>query len=103
MTRPQMIEVKRLPDEKKLRLSWDDDFTGEIEYDRVRGFCPCAGCQGHGTGKVEFRPPAAPVQPLSIRLVGNYAISIQWSDGHDTGIYRFEFLRKLIEDEAEAS
>ena len=95
MSQFQMTEVKRLPKAGRLRLTWEDGFSTEVDYETVRGFCPCAGCQGHGIGEIEFQQPAGPVEPLSIRPVGNYAISIQWSDGHDTGIYRFDFLRRI--------
>ena len=90
-----MTEVRRLPEERQFRLTWDDGFSAEVDYDAVRGYCPCAGCQGHGTGEVRYQNPPAPVEPLSIQPVGNYAISIQWSDGHDTGIYRFDYLRQI--------
>jgi len=90
-----LTEIRRLPEERRLRLTWDDGHSAEMEYDYLRGYCPCAGCQGHGTGEVEFKPPAQPVEPLDIRPVGNYAISIQWSDAHDTGIFRFDFLRQI--------
>lgn len=91
----QLTEIQRLPAVRKLRLTWDDDHAAEFDYDYLRGYCPCAGCQGHGTGTVEFRSPVTPVEPLSILPVGNYAVSIHWSDGHDTGIYRFDFLRQI--------
>ena len=90
-----LTEIRRLPDEGRLRLTWDDGHTAEFEYGYLRGYCPCAGCQGHGAGAVEYRPPEKPVEPLQIQPVGNYAISIQWSDAHDTGIYRFDFLREI--------
>ena len=90
-----LTEIRRLPDEGRLRLTWNDGHAAEFENGYLRGYCPCAGCQGHGTGAVEYRPPEKPVKPLQIRPVGNYAISIQWSDGHDTGIYRFDFLREI--------
>lgn len=95
MKEPYLTEIRRLPDEGRLRLTWDDGHVAEFEYGYLRGYCPCAGCQGHGAGPVEFRPPESPVSPLDIRPVGNYAISIQWSDAHDTGIYRFDFLREI--------
>ena len=91
----QLTEVRRLPDERRILFSWADGHSAEFENDYLRGFCPCAGCQGHGTGIPEFRAPAAPVDAVSIQPVGNYAISILWSDGHSTGIYRFEYLRSL--------
>jgi DUF971 family protein len=44
---------------------------------------------------VKFRAPAVAVSPLAIEPVGNYAVAFQWSDGHATGIYRFDFLRQI--------
>ncbi|MEE8277236.1 MAG: DUF971 domain-containing protein [Thermoanaerobaculia bacterium] len=88
-------EVRRLPEKHRLRLTWSDGHVAEYDYDYLRGYCPCAGCQGHGTGQVEFRRPASAVEPNAIQPVGNYAISFQWSDGHATGIYRFAFLRQI--------
>lgn len=90
-----LTEIRRLPAEKRLRLTWTDGHQAEFDYTYLRGYCPCAGCQGHGTSTVEFRQPASPVEPIDIRPVGNYAISIHWSDAHDTGIYRFDFLRRI--------
>jgi len=90
-----LTEIRKLPDEGQLELTWDDGHTARFDNDYLRGYCPCAGCQGHGTGEVKFRQPENSVESLEIRPVGNYAISIQWSDAHDTGIYRFDFLRQI--------
>ena len=90
-----LTEVRRLPGERKLRLSWSDDHHAKFDYDYVRGYCPCAACQGHGATEVAFQAPATPVTPVKIEPVGNYAISIAWSDQHATGIYRFDFLRRI--------
>lgn len=96
---PYLTEVRRLPEARRLRLTWSDDHTLELDYDLLRGWCPCAGCQGHENVEVRFHPPPAPVTPTSIEPVGNYAVSILWSDGHGTGIYRYDYLRKLGEAE----
>lgn len=90
-----LTEVRRLPETRCLRLTWSDGHCADFDYDYLRGYCPCAGCQGHGAMKAEYHPPPAPVTADSIESVGNYAISIGWSDGHATGIYRFDFLRDL--------
>ena len=90
-----LTEARRLPEERRLGLTWSDGYRAELPYDELRGWCPCAGCQGHGTLKIRFQPPPQPVEPRSIQAVGNYAISIGWSDGHGTGIYRFDYLRRL--------
>ena len=88
-------EIRRLPEAGRLRILWSDGHQAEYDYAYLRGYCPCAGCQGHGTLEVRFRPPAGPVTPLAIEPVGNYAVSFQWSDGHATGIYRFDLLRTI--------
>lgn len=90
-----LVEARRLPEERKLRLTWEDGHQGEYDYDTLRGYCPCASCQGHGAGPVEFRPPSQAVDLEHIEPVGHYAISFRWSDGHATGIYRYPFLRSL--------
>lgn len=93
--KPRLTEVRRLPVERCVRLVWSDEHTADYDYDYLRGYCPCAGCQGHGGSEIEFRQPAQSVEPTSIEAVGNYAISFLWSDGHATGIYRFDFLREI--------
>jgi DUF971 family protein len=103
MTTTYLTEVARQPAKKSLRLGWSDGFTAECGYDELRGYCPCAGCQGHYAKDVSYNAPENPVEPVSIEPVGNYAISIHWSDGHSTGIYRFDFLRHLCSKEEETS
>ncbi len=90
-----LTEIRRLDEERQLRLTWSDGHSADFDFDYVRGYCPCAGCQGHGSMRVDFQQPPEPVRPEKIEPVGNYAISIVWSDHHATGIYRFDFLRDL--------
>ena len=90
-----LTEVRRLPEREALRLTWNDGHSAELGYRYLRGWCPCAGCQGHTGLTIKHRPPAGPVDAETIEPVGNYAISILWSDGHGTGIYRFDFLRRI--------
>jgi DUF971 family protein len=93
-----LTEARRLPERQRLRLTWTDGHRAELDYAYLRGWCPCAGCQGHG-GRVTYRPPsAAQAESLDlerIEAVGRYALSFLWSDGHGTGIYRFDYLRSL--------
>jgi DUF971 family protein len=90
-----LTEVRRLPDGRRLHLTWSDGHGADYEHEYLRGWCPCAACQGHSGLKIRFLPPAQPVSPTTIQPVGNYAISIAWSDGHGSGIYRFDFLREI--------
>lgn len=94
---PYPTAVRRDPEERVIRVTWADGGESSYDYDFLRGYCPCAACQGHMVRQVRFRPPRRPVEPLSIEPVGNYAISVLWSDGHATGIYRFDYLRELAE------
>jgi DUF971 family protein len=82
-----------LMDEKALRILWDDDHISTYPFSYLRGWCPCAACQGHD-GERHFIRVENP-QLETIGPVGNYALNFRWSDGHDTGIYTFEFLRTL--------
>lgn len=90
-----LTEIRRLPDSAEFQLTWSDGHSSKLDYDYIRGFCPCALCQGHGSNEVAFHPPRKPVTPETIEPVGNYGISITWSDRHTTGIYRFDFLRRI--------
>jgi DUF971 family protein len=86
----------------RLRIDWSDGTVREYGAGELRDRCPCATCREKRT----HPEPAAllPVlstaeaQPLVIRAMkpmGNYAYAIDFSDGHDTGIYTIEYLREL--------
>ena len=91
----QPTEIRRLAETRTLRVVWTDGHEAEYPYNYVRGYCPCAGCQGHTPSEIRYKPAGGDVEPWRIEPVGNYGISIQWSDGHATGIYRFDFLRQI--------
>lgn len=59
--------------------------------------CRCAVCVHEMTGARLLDPALIPadIHPLTIQSVGNYALQIAWSDGHNTGIYRYDYLRLL--------
>jgi DUF971 family protein len=90
-----LTEVRRLPDAGRLRLTWSDGHQADFDGVYLRGWCPCAVCQGHAAGNRTYHPPPGPVVPRTVAPVGNYGISIAWSDGHATGIYRYDFLREI--------
>ena len=76
-----------------VRVTWDDGHGGDYPQEYLRGYCPCALCQGHG-GEVRFID-APDAKLAEISAVGNYAIQFRWEDGHNTGIYTFDYLRSL--------
>ncbi|HEX4477275.1 MAG TPA: DUF971 domain-containing protein [Polyangiaceae bacterium] len=82
-----------------LEISWADGRSFRVPHRLLRGYCPCAGCQGHGSG-IEFQDAGDP-ELKDIGQVGNYALELGWSDGHTTGIYTYRYLRRLAELHAE--
>ena len=80
-----------------VRIAWADGHASLLPARALRLQCPCAGCVDEVTGQMRLIASGVPsdVHPLTINLVGQYAINIQWSDGHATGIYAFDYLRRL--------
>jgi DUF971 family protein len=83
-----------------LAIVWDDDHESYINFEALRRACPCAACKGETTVMTSYRPEPPKYTPASFelaqwRFVGAYAIHFAWRDGHDSGIYSFDYLRKL--------
>ncbi len=99
MTDPAFLPADVGPnaDGTALRIQWQDDHVSEYAPRALRLACPCAGCVDEMTGRRILRPENVDpgVHPLEINYVGRYALRFRWSDGHDTGIYPYEFLRRL--------
>jgi DUF971 family protein len=93
-------------DDGFLKLTWDDDSSDLISLNYLRDECPCANCKGETILLKTMRPARqnknAPgrYDITKIDVVGGYAIKISWKDGHDTGIYSWQYLKTLAEDEA---
>jgi len=96
---PQLIE--RLSAERRLLVRWADGVEGRLNLVDLRGQCMCARCVDETTGErivdVEGIDPQIAIREM--QLVGNYALKIRWSDGHDTGLYTWGHLRRLCEQE----
>jgi DUF971 family protein len=81
-----------------MEIVWSDGVTSSYSHRLLRGFCPCAYCQGHqGPIRWAETAPEADVAIDDIEEVGHYALRLGWADGHTTGIYSFRFLRQLHE------
>jgi DUF971 family protein len=107
-TDPEHIAISK---SKGIKIDWKDGHHSEYTVGWLRDQCPCAACTGaHGTEpqKTEYsKAEAKPADPfqlfkpalkmLSAEAVGHYAIHIDWSDGHGSGIYSFEHLRRICQ------
>jgi len=87
--------------EQVLHITWTDGAVSRLPLPFLRKNCPCAACrseqeqQGKALLPVLKAPPAERIEAVGGHLVGNYALQIDWSDGHNTGIYDFRYLRQL--------
>ena len=82
---------------RELAIRWADGTESVFDVYALRLACACARCVDEWSGRATLDPASVPadVRPLQIRRVGRYAIQIDWSDGHDSGIYPFRRLRQL--------
>ncbi len=96
-------------DRRELLIEWSDGMEQRIPFRQLRDACQCATCREKAKGDDASQPrgvlpvlSAAEAQPLDIvamQPAGNYGYSIQFSDGHGTGIFSLELLRSLASDE----
>src|SRR5437764_3343189 len=96
-------EIKQEGD-RALSITWGDGELCSYKARDLRRACPCAQCVNEWTGQRVLQPEAISEQ-LSIQdisIVGRYALNFRWSDGHETGIYSFRYLRELCEGEQES-
>lgn len=84
----------------QLTIEWADGIETAFYVRDLRLACGCAVCVDEWTGEDRLDPATVPedVHPLRIESVGRYAIQIEWSDGHSSGIYPFRRLRELSKE-----
>jgi DUF971 family protein len=93
----QCVAVRSPRGATTTEIDWADGHKGTYPHDILRGYCPCAGCQGH-TGTIKFIESSATQRDLEdLEVVGNYALRLQWFDGHGTGLYSYRYLRALCQ------
>jgi DUF971 family protein len=97
--RPQ--DIQQIGEE--LAIKWADGSESFIPLEKLRRACPCAGCNGEKDimGNV-YKGPEKPFTLFSFKLmrlqpVGTYAVQPFWADGHNTGIFAYDYLRKVAD------
>ncbi|RZU41018.1 gamma-butyrobetaine hydroxylase-like domain-containing protein [Edaphobacter modestus] len=95
-----------------VEIDWKDGHKSQWSFHWLRHGCPCATCHeerehsGRKLGEAKPKPQTllpmyeAPVRPLEVIPTGNYAVKFKWSDGHESGIYSWEYLRRVCQCEA---
>lgn len=93
------VDVQRIGME--LAVKWDDGSEDFIALEKLRRHCPCAGCKGevdimgnlHKGLDMALPPPA--FELVRVVGVGGYGIQPLWADGHNAGIYSYEYLKRV--------
>jgi DUF971 family protein len=93
---PSELLFKR--DQKQLRISFDDGRVFEIPFELLRVESPSAEVRGHGGSGLPAIPGKENVGVRNAAPVGRYAVRISFDDGHDTGLYSWDFLYSLGEN-----
>ncbi len=80
---------------RMLEIAFDDGSRFELPYEFLRVYSPSAEVRGHGAGQETLQQGKREVDILSMEPVGNYAVKPVFSDGHDSGLYSWDYLYEL--------
>jgi len=88
---------------QELAIKWEDGSESFVPLEKLRRHCPCAGCRGEVDilGNL-YKGPERPLTAQAFQLrgltrVGTYAIQPSWADGHNSGLFSFDYLKKVAE------
>lgn len=93
-----MVSIDQIKVRKKsrvLEISFDDGINENLEFEFLRIYSPSAEVRGHGKGQERLQIGKQDVDLLELVPVGNYALKLVFDDGHDTGIYMWNYLYEL--------
>jgi DUF971 family protein len=91
--RPSSIKLRTKS--RVLEVAFDDGMTYELPFEYLRVYSPSAEVRGHGPGQETLQLGKHDVGIRAVEPVGNYAIKLVFDDGHDTGLYSWNYLREL--------
>ena len=86
---------------RKLEIAFDDGSLFELPFEFLRVYSPSAEVRGHGAGQETLQQGKRDVDVVALEPVGNYAIKPVFDDGHDSGLYSWDYLYLLGRNQAE--
>lgn len=98
---PQPTEITVHEASRVLEVGFSDGQAFRIPFELMRVYSPSAEVQGHGPGQEVLQTGKREVRLVSLEPVGNYAVQPTFSDGHDSGIYSWDYLYRLGAEQAE--
>jgi DUF971 family protein len=92
---PIPTEIKLHQQSKVMEVAFNDDSRFNLPYEYLRVFSPSAEVRGHGPGQEVLQVGKKNIEIKAIEPVGQYAVVLVFSDGHDSGIYSWDYLYDL--------
>ena len=108
---PAKVRVKK-SEGTGIEIEWRDGHASSWSFRWLRDACPCATCHeereqvGRAPGVAKPKPQGLlqmyqePPRPLEVSQVGKYALRFKWNDGHEAGIYSWDYLRRVCDCES---
>jgi DUF971 family protein len=100
-TTPQPTDIVLHSQSKVMEIAFSDGLRFRIPYELLRVYSPSAEVQGHGPGQEVLQTGKREVAIVALEPVGHYAVQPQFSDGHNSGIFSWDYLYSLGQREAE--
>jgi DUF971 family protein len=95
------LDIQQIGDE--VAVKWDDGTESFVRLEKLRRYCPCAGCKGEMDimGNL-YKGPDKALTPAAFQLrrishVGGYGVQPVWGDGHGSGIYSYDYLKHVAD------
>ena len=88
-------EIKLHQQSRMLEIAFDDGAHYQLSCEFLRVYSPSAEVRGHGVGNEVLQLGKEQVNITAIEPVGNYAVKLVFDDGHDSGLYSWEYLHKI--------
>jgi DUF971 family protein len=96
-TTPRPVDIRLHQASRRLEISFDNGKAAMLSCEYLRVYSPSAEVRGHGAGQEVLQVGKESVNITGIEPVGNYAVRLTFSDGHDTGLYSWDYLYDLAE------
>ena len=100
-TTPQPTDIVLHSQSKVMEIAFSDGLRFRIPFELLRVYSPSAEVQGHGPGQEVLQTGKREVAIVALEPVGHYAVQPQFSDGHNSGIFSWDYLYSLGQREAE--
>jgi DUF971 family protein len=98
MNKHTPTEIKLHQVSRQMEITFDDGKRFELSYEFLRVYSPSAEVRGHGPGQEVLQAGKKDIEITAIEPVGSYAVQPRFSDGHDSGLYSWDYLYEIASD-----